>query len=349
MKQAKKLKTYSIAIILAILLCLSILIGAMIGVADITMLDATKIIISRLPLVGITVNTDNIPSNYHTIILNIRLPRLLLSSLVGWGLASTGASLQGMFRNPMADSSVLGISSGASFAAAIAISSGISQMPLGMVWITIFAFVGSLGTTLLVYSIARVGNKIPTLTLLLAGIAVSFLFTSLTTAIMLLSRDQLDKIFYWTTGSMSAANWNKVYILFPIIIISTFVLQLFARDMNTMLLGDETARSLGTDVEKTKKALLVVNALVIASCVAFSGIIGFVGLIIPHMTRIFTGPDHRKLIPICSLLGSIFLIICDTLARNIIPPTELPVGMITALFGAPYFIYLLYKNKKGEN
>ena len=251
-----------------------------------------------------------------------------------------------MFKNPMADPYVLGISSGAALGAAIAMIFGLGVGAIGIGGVTLFAFIGAILTVSLVYLIAKTGTKIPASTLLLAGISINYLFSAAISLLMLFNHAQIEKIVFWLMGSVSAASWNQVYILVPIVVLGTIGIGIFARDLNIMLLGEDSANSLGVEVERVKKILLFISSMIVASAVSVSGIIGFVGLIVPHTIRLLIGPDNRVLIPFSAIGGAIFMILADTMARVAIPPTELPVGSITSLFGAPYFIYLLVKTKK---
>ncbi|MBE6066823.1 MAG: iron ABC transporter permease [Clostridium lundense] len=330
---------------IAILLVLIIL-SSTLGVANITFIQTMKILLSKIPFIGAFIDLSNVSNTQVLIITNIRLPRIFMAALIGAGLSVVGASFQAIFKNPMADPYVLGISSGAALGAAIAIVMGLQVMFLGMNLVTVFAFLGAILTTIIVYSIAKTGTKIPTNVLLLAGVSVSFLLSSLISLIMIFNREQVDQIVFWTMGSIASANWKQVSSLLPFIILGCILMIIYARDLNIMLTGDETASSLGVDVDKVKKILLVISSIIVAACVSVSGIIGFVGLIIPHMVRLLAGPDHRTLLPFSTIGGAIFMIIADTLARILVPPAEIPVGAITSVFGAPYFIYLLIKNKK---
>lgn len=254
-------------------------------------------------------------------------------------LSVVGATYQGIFKNPMADPYILGISSGAALGSAISMVLGISSSP-------VFAFIGALLTTYLVYSIARVGNKAPTVNLLLSGVAVSFFLSSFLSIIMVLFTKQLDKIVFWGMGSLSIASWNKLLLVSIISIPMVILIMSYSRELNIISTGEEAAKNLGIDTEKFKKKLLIITSILIAISVSYTGIIGFVGLIIPHTIRILYGSNHKTVLPMSCLYGMGFIIICDTLARTLIAPTEIPIGAITSFFGAPYFIYLLYKNKK---
>ena len=343
----QKRRTYKYFLIASfIVLAVVIITSSTIGVADISFIDSLKIMISNIPVLGRFIDDGSIRQSHRFIVLNVRLPRILLSTLIGIGLSVVGATFQAMFRNPMADPYILGISSGASAGATIAIVVGFGGIVGGLSVVTLFAFLAAVLTVLLVYNIARVGNKVTSLGLILAGIAVGLFLSSVVSMLMFFNRDDIEKIVMWTMGSVSAATWSKVGILAPVVIICSIVIWAYARDLNAMSVGDETAKSLGIEVEKVKKILLTVSSLIVACCVSTSGVIGFVGLIVPHTIRLIVGSDQRALLPFSSVAGAIFMVVCDTLARNLIPPAEIPVGAVTSLFGAPFFIFMLYRNKK---
>lgn len=334
--------------ILLVILILLIVFVSTLGVAKIPFKESTKIILSSVPFIKNRISLEGISESHIVIINKIRFPRIILSALIGTALAGCGAIFQGIFKNPMAEPYVLGISSGAAFGATLAIVFGFEAATFGMGAISIMAFLGAIITTFIVYNISRIGNKTPVMTLLLAGIAMSFFLSALISLLMTFNRQEVEKIVFWTMGSISSASWKHVIISAPIILVGSILFTLFSRDLNVMLLGEDSAKNLGVEVEKLKKGLLLIASIVAASAVSVSGIIGFVGLVIPHIVRLLVGPDHRVLIPFTLISGSIFMIVADTLARTIMPPTEIPVGVITSLFGAPFFIYLLYKNKKNN-
>ncbi len=282
------------------------------------------------------------PDNFEEIILNVRLPRILLGTLVGCALSVAGCAMQSIFRNPMASPYVCGVASGGAFGASLIILLG---APQGLIMpVTFFV---SLFTIFLVYYLAKTGTKVPVETLLLAGIAVGMFFSALTSFFQYVaSEGQLRQIIFWIMGGLWASNWNKVLTSFPLILAGTSGLMFFHRELNILLTGEEQAQDLGVEVESTRKIILILSALVIASAVATCGVIGFVGLIIPHTMRIIIGPDHRFLLPASCLAGSIFLVWVDTLSRSLISPTELPAGIITALIGVPFFLFLLRRRKK---
>lgn len=280
------------------------------------------------------------------VIINIRLPRIVLAAIVGGSLAIAGATMQGLFRNPMASPSVLGISSGAAFGASLAIVLGISWTS-GAFAIPAMAFVFSFVTLFIVYAVSRTkGGYVPVETLLLAGIAIGSLFSALVSAMQYFAGEQLAGVVFWMMGGLDEATWDQVLISMAPVILGASVIMALSRDLNAMMVGEEQAGNLGINVNRVRLVLLLAASLVTAIAVSVSGVIGFVGLIIPHVVRILVGPDHRILLPASIISGALFLILTDTLARTIISPAELPVGIITSLLGAPFFIYLLMSRKK---
>lgn len=327
-------------------LIIFIVIFSTIGTANIRFVDTFKIIGSKMPIIKDYVDISEIGKSQQSIIWSIRLPRVLLGVLVGASLSMAGASFQGMFKNPMADPYVIGISSGAALGATIAIILKLEFSILGFSSISLFAFIGALIAVTMVYNIARVKNQVPVTTLLLSGVAIGQFFTAIMSFLMVIFNKDMNKIIYWTLGSLSGKGWNPIITISIPVILSMIVLNFFARDLNIMLTGEESAKSLGVNVEKTKVYILLLGTFMTSVVVSVSGIIGFVGLIIPHIVRLIIGPDHRILLPASALLGGVFMIAADTIARTIISPVEIPVGIITAIFGGPFFIYLLRAKKK---
>lgn len=316
------------------------------GAADISIKDAFYTLFKAIPFIGNMLHAK-IPYTMTVIIFKVRMPRIIMASIVGMGLAVVGTSFQAVFKNPMADPYILGISSGAALGATIGIVLHIGGNQWQVSTITIFAFLGAVLTTLLVYNIAKVGRSLPVTKLLLSGIAVNFMISSIISIIMVFSREELQQIVFWSMGSFNAASANEIAMAAPFIIIGTLITLIFSRDLNIMLTGEETAKTLGVNIEHVKKLIIIISSLMVAAAVAFCGIIGFVGLIIPHILRLILGPDNKTLILFSALGGAIFLLLADTLARTVAAPAELPVGAITALLGSPYFLYLLSKNRKG--
>lgn len=281
-------------------------------------------------------------------IVRIRLPRVALAVVVGAGLATSGASLQGLFRNSMADPYLLGISAGGALGATLAIALGLGVTPLGMAPVPFFAFLGALVAAWIVYLLGRDGGRVHTETLLLSGVAMSALLSAAMSFLIAISarEDVVNAVYFWTLGGFYRADWTQVAIALPYTLLGAGLSWLYARDLNALLLGEESALHLGVDVERAKRVLLIGAALSSAAAVSVSGIIGFVGLIAPHIVRLILGPDHRGLIPAAALAGALFLVICDTLARTAFAPTEMPVGVLTAFTGVPFFLYLLRRARR---
>ncbi|MCP8304691.1 MAG: iron chelate uptake ABC transporter family permease subunit [archaeon] len=337
-----------IIIFLVLALMLTITFAVTIGPKQIPPLDAWRIIVKNIPFLGNLVGDGSSGVEYsvnQSIVLQIRLPRIIAATIVGVALAVAGVVLQGLLRNPMADPYVIGISSGAALGASIVIGLGIGFSFLGIDAIQLMAFIGGLITVFVVYNIARTGPKVPMLTVLLAGIAITSFLSAIISFIMITLGESLHALVFWLFGSFTLSSWDNVAVAMPVIIIGLIVIVIFARQLNIMLLGDDQAQQLGVDIEKLKKIMLIVASLITAAAVSISGIIGFIGLIIPHIARILVGPDHRILVPSSALAGAIILVLCDTAARTIMEPVELPVGVFTAFFGVPFFLYLLRKKK----
>jgi len=318
------------------ILCLTIVLATAIGPVYVSPREIVSLIWYKLQL-------GEAPSSVTDIIIfDIRLPRTFLAILVGIALATAGTTLQGLFKNPMADPYVIGISSGAAVGAAISIT--FLSYFISVYTTSCMAFIGAMFATFLVYNLAKVGGRIPIDSLLLTGIAISIFFSAILSYMMISCHD-VKGILFWTMGSFRLASWTEVAITVVPITVCCFLIYIFAKDLNAMLLGEESAQTLGINVESVKRILLVLSAFITAAAVAFAGTIGFVGLIIPHITRMIVGPDHRILFPASALIGGIFLVWADTLACVL---GEIPVGIITAFFGAPFFIYLLRKRKTGQ-
>jgi len=339
-------------LILTGLLCLAMVFSTAVGAVNIPPAEVARIILERLPLrvSGLTAILNqywpSISAEAHeTIIWEIRLPRVVLGALVGMSLATAGATLQGLFRNPMADPYVIGISSGASLGACLAILLSLSFPLFGIGTVPVMAFLGALATVIVVYNLARVGGKVPIMTLLLSGMAVGSFLSAIVSMLLFFGGDKLHQMFFWLLGGLSARNWSYVKAILPHIVLGLGILFAFAREMNLLLLGDEEAAHLGVEVERTKTILLLAASLLTGAAVSVSGLIGFVGLVVPHVMRMVVGPDHRVLLPVAALTGGIFLVTADCIGRVVLPPNEIPVGIITAICGGPFFIYLLRRKR----
>lgn len=281
---------------------------------------------------------------HAAIVLHLRLPRVLLALLVGGALALAGAVLQGLFRNPMADPGIIGVSSGGALGAVAAVTAGLApQFP----WLLpLFAFLGAGGATLTIYLLSTQGGRTPLATLLLAGLAVGAFFTAMTSFLLSLAQNifVLREMLFWLLGGLDGRGWRHVWLVSGPVFLGSFGLLLFGRDLNALALsGEDGARSLGVEMTNVKRWLLGLTALVTGAVVSVSGIIGFVGLIVPHIVRLLSGPDHRMLLPVSFLGGAIFLIWADLLTRTIFPTEELRLGVVTAAVGAPFFIFLLQR------
>ncbi|MEP7137134.1 MAG: iron ABC transporter permease [Chloroflexota bacterium] len=278
---------------------------------------------------------------FTSILWKIRLPRTVLIALTGAALGGSGATYQGLFRNPLADPFLIGVASGAGLGAVIAMSIHWPYSYWGLMAIPLSAFVAALLTVFIVYSLARVGNTIPTTNLILAGVAFSSFATSLTSFLMLRSTGEVRRALGWLLGGASQSGWTAILAIMPYLLIGIGVLVFSGHALNLLQFGDDQAQQLGLNVTRTKRILLAASSLSTAAAVAFSGIIGFIGLIVPHLIRLWFGPDYRRLLPLSILGGATALLICDVVARVIIAPQEIPVGIITALVGAPFFLWVL--------
>ena len=314
-----------------------------IGSVQIPFFTTCRILLSQLPLVDIA---PAWPSTTETIILEIRLPRVIMAGLVGAALAIAGATYQGMFRNPLADPYLIGVAQGASLGAVIGFLLPVDWHGAGFGIIPVLAFTGALFSVAIVYSLARVGKTLPVTTLILAGVALGALWGSVVSYLIISSGEKIHGIIFWLMGSFSLSEWSEVKVVLPYIAIGVVVILLYSRSLNVMQLDEEQAQQLGIDVEKVKLILLVAATLVTAAGVSFVGTIGFVGIIIPHTVRLIWGPDHRFLLPLSVLTGAVFLVLADLGARTILAPTEIPVGVITAICGVPFFLYLLRRRKR---
>ncbi|MBL6894878.1 MAG: iron ABC transporter permease [Porticoccaceae bacterium] len=294
---------------------------------------------------------DTVSQQVKTILLDIRLPRICLAILIGAILAISGAVMQGLFRNPLAAPSLIGVSSGASVGASVVIVlAGAwlqSNTALGLSLVAVGAFIGSFLVTVLVYRLSTSALGTSVTTMLLAGIAVSALAGAVSGLFSYYAdNEMLRQISIWQMGNLSTANWQRVLVL---AVVAILVLSLFPREsksLNALLLGESEARHLGIDVQQVKRKLILLTTLGIGTAVAIGGMIGFVGLIVPHIVRLLIGPDHRWLLPASALAGGVLLLLADTIARIIIAPTELPTGILTAILGAPFFIMLLVQKRR---
>jgi iron complex transport system permease protein len=292
--------------------------------------------------------TFNLSETEETIIFSIRVPRILLAAIVGAALAVSGAVMQGFFRNPLADPSIIGISSGAAlFVATVIVLFGDLLSGIWEIYgLSLAAFIGAVFTSLIVFRLASVNGSSSVAYMLLAGIAINAIAAAGTSFLAFISNDeQLRTLTFWTMGSFGGALWVNISVASSIIIPCLIILYRTSKQLNLLLLGDDEARYLGVNIEKVKRKIIILVALIVGASVAVSGIIGFVGLIVPHLLRILYGSDNKFIIPASAIFGAILVLLSDSLARNIVLPTEIPVGIITSLIGGPYFLFLLTKQR----
>ena len=282
------------------------------------------------------------------IVLKVRLPRIVLAALVGAALAVAGAAFQGVLRNPLADPFTLGVSSGSSLGAALIIFFGLRTAWIGQWTLPLTAFFTGALTLFLVLALARDRGKLPIYGLLLAGVVMQSFLGAIVTFLSALSDRPVNEILFWTMGSLNLRGWSYSFVLLPYVLIGGLFLWANAGAMNLFALGERRAGQLGLNTERTKMTVLLVATLVTAAAVSVSGVIGFVGLIVPHMIRLIAGPDYRLLIPLSALGGALFLMWADTLARTLLGGTEIPLGVVTAFAGAPFFAFLLQRSKRGK-
>jgi iron complex transport system permease protein len=282
---------------------------------------------------------------FRTILLDIRLPRTVLIVLVGAALGGSGAAYQGLFRNPLADPYLIGVASGAGLGAILAMSIRWPYTTLGLFAVPLAAFIASLLTVYIVYTMAHIGGSVPTTNLILAGVAVSSFAVSLTSFLMLRSTGEVRRAIGWLLGGVSLVSWDATLALIPYLAIGLLTLILGGYALNLLQFGDDQATQMGLNVQRAKFMIIVAASLVTAAAVSFAGIIGFVGLIVPHIVRIWWGVDYRRLIPLSILGGASVLLVADILARIVLAPQELPVGIVTALAGAPFFLWVLRRSK----
>ena len=323
-------------------LIVMLFVSVAVGPVKIPLPDLGRMLFDMLP--GLQLEADW-SRTFATIVYQIRLPNTALMALAGMALGGSGAAYQGLFRNPLADPYIIGVASGAGLGAVLAMAANWPVSLLGMATVPLAAFIAALITVAVVYGIARVGRSTPVTTLILAGVAVSSFATAMTSLIMLLSTDELHRAVNWMVGGFALGGWEPVLASLPYLLIGLAVLALLGRQLNVLQFGDEQARQMGLDVERSKLIIVVAASLVAATAVAFSGIIAFVGLIVPHVVRLLWGPDYRRTLPLAILVGGSFLLAADVVARVILAPRELPVGVITAVVGAPFFLWLLYRTK----
>lgn len=335
-----------LTVVASVLLVLSVFCAIALGAVALPAGTVWQVLLSRVPLLGDALGiTPNWSVAQEAVVLQIRLPRVLLAAIVGGSLAVAGATYQGMFRNPLADPYLIGVASGAGLGAVAALALPLPLMLYGLGVVQWLAFAGALLTAIVVSLVARVGNATPLTTLLLAGVALGSFCTAITSFLMYLQQDKLHTMFFWLLGGLSLGSWQQVGTVLPYSLLSLVVVLANARLLNVLQLDEEQAAQLGVNVERLKLVLVAAATLGTAAAVSVSGLIGFVGLIVPHSVRLLWGHDYRMVLPLSALVGAIFFLWADTVARTVLAPTEIPVGIITALCGAPFFLYLLRQRK----
>jgi iron complex transport system permease protein len=315
----------------------AILLGVAVGSVWVSPMTTLRIIVWKL---GLTDRPEEVARSAEVIVLQLRLPRVLLAGIVGAALAASGAVFQGLFRNPMADPAIIGVSSGAALGAVLVIVT-VGAGSLGALAVPAAAFAGAMATALLVYRLARIGPAVNVATLLLAGIAVAAVISGLMSLVMSLSGEEIRSIYAWLVGGLVAQGWRSIAIVVPVVALGLAGAALVAHQLNLVALGEERAAQLGVAVDVLKGRAIAVGALLAAAAVSVAGVIGFVGLMSPHLLRLVVGADHRRLVPASALGGATLLILADLVARTVISPAELPVGVVTALLGGPFFLFLL--------
>jgi iron complex transport system permease protein len=323
-----------------LLLCVAILLSVGVGAVYIPPVSVMRFIMDALSL-------QSVSGTLATIVVQLRLPHTILIALAGAALGASGAAYQGLFQNPLADPYLIGVASGAGLGAVVAMSLNWPSNYLGFFSIPVSAFVGAAVTVIIVYSLARFGNVISTTNLILAGVAVGSFASALTSFIMLRSTGEIRRAIVWLLGGSTLSGWAPVIASLPYIILSLGVLIVSGYALNVLQFGDEQAHQLGLPVERTKIIVILAASLATATAVSFTGVIGFIGLIVPHLIRILWGPDYRNLIPLSIFGGATALLIADLLARTLIAPQEIPIGVITALAGAPFFLWVLRRSQRG--
>ena len=333
-----------IIILLAIAALATLILAVGLGPVSVAPGTTAKILLSRLPLIG-----NHIPQTWeqldYNIVIGLRLPRVCLGLVVGASLAVCGVAMQALVRNQLADPFILGVSSGSAAFATLGMLFGAFSF-LGTYSLSISAFIGAAVTIIFVYVLSRVRGRVNIMQLLLSGVAISMIMDGITSIIKLSAPNALGlhNAEFWMSGSLAGAKWAYLTVPLVVLLLCMFILMINYRGLNLLMLGDDSAGALGVNVPRLQKLLILVSSLMAGATIAVSGTIGFVGLMVPHFTRLLVGGDHRKVLPISALLGGILVVWVDVAARMLIAPEELPVGVLTAVIGGPIFIFLLKRN-----
>lgn len=327
---------------LAAILVAAVLAGVAFGAVGISPLQTLRLVAWKAHLTGYP---TGVPRSTGVILFELRLPRVLLAALVGAALATAGAVFQSLFRNPLADPAIIGVSSGAALGAIAVLLAG-GSAALGGLGVPVAAFAGALATAFLVYRLARVGPTVQVATLLLAGISIAAVISAAISLAMTIGNQDIRSIYFWLLGGVGDRGWRALALATPFVAVGVGVALLSVGDLNLSALGEERAGQLGLEVERFKRSMLATGALLAAAAVSVSGLIGFVGLMTPHIMRRVSGSDHRRLVPASMLAGAAFLILADLMARTAVRPQEIPVGAVTAVLGGPFFLYLLRRERR---
>jgi iron complex transport system permease protein len=342
----RRRKLILILSLLGVCLLAAIFLGSAFGAVAIPMDDIGQMVLNKT---GIFDFQPTWTDGQESIIFQLRFPRVIGGALVGMALATAGVLFQGLLRNPMADPYIIGTSAGAALGATIAMFLPLSLAFLGFGLVPVAAFIGAIGTVFLVYNLARVGGKTPIISMLLAGVVVSAMMSAIMALLITVSDKlqlNLQSVYAYLLGHISVAGWGQLAVIAPLVIGGVILARFFAVHLNALSLGEEGAAYVGVNVERDKLGILALGSLLTAAAVSISGLIGFVGLVVPHAMRLLLGPDHRLLLPAAALGGGAFVVIADLIARIAMAPAEIPVGVITAIIGAPFFLYLLRRTRK---
>ncbi len=327
---------------LAVLLAGAGLLAVAFGAVWIPPTTALRLLAWKLGLAGAPAG---VPESTAVILFDLRLPRVALAMLVGASLAVAGTVFQALFRNPMADPAIIGVSSGAALGAIVVLLLG-GGAALGGLAVSAAAFGGAVAVTLVVYRLARIGPAVQVATLLLAGIAVAAVISAVISLLMAFSGEEIRSIYFWLLGGLGARGWRAAATALPLVIVGVGLAVASRGNLNLLALGEERAAQLGLEVERFKRIAVATGALLAAAAVSVAGVIGFVGLMTPHLLRLVLGADHRRLIPAAALAGALFMVLADLTSRTVLAPEEIPVGAVTALLGGPFFLFLLRREKR---
>lgn len=339
----RKLAFWSVLGVVLLVLCVSVSLS--VGSANISLTDTWRVLLAQLPGIGSLVE-QNWDESAEQILLHVRFPRIALALLVGAALALAGTGFQGVLRNPLAEPYTLGVASGSAVGALLMILLGVQFAWLGGWSLPIVSFATGMVTLWFVILLAKRDGKLHLETLILAGVVVQAFFGSIISFMISISQQSVNEMLFWLMGSLVLKDWSHVMVIAPYVLVGLALLMVFARELNLFSLGEQHAAHLGVHVERTKMSVLLISTLLTAAAVSVAGVIGFVGLVIPHILRLLVGPDYRLLIPLSALYGAIYVVAADTLSRTLLDPQVIPLGVITSILGAPFFAYLLVKSKR---